>query len=278
MIFHVYNDGRLYPDAAEGKSVTAESITSVIAPLGSMARKTYKATIFEALHELIQNLELPPGERLVEADLATRFGVSKTPVREALLLLEQERLVTTVPHVGATVTWLSLPDYEQKLFILDALEQPTLQLIHERITHEELESCRQIVVRMTQAFEQSNQTAYVGHVIQMHSELFAAARYPQLTELVNSTEQSWRRYAKAFVHHYPDNWQRELETVHKRFKCLYEGDIAAAAAAVQQGHAALLRFARERVAELDPDVVRYLDPSSLGAHAGPTSEPGVAAC
>jgi DNA-binding GntR family transcriptional regulator len=256
--------------------VTAEYVPSVIAPLGSVARKTYKVTIFEALHELIQNLDLPPGERLVEADLATRFGISKTPVREALLLLERERLVTAVPHVGATVTWLSFPDYEQKLFILDALEQPTLQLIHERITRAELESCRQIVDRMSQAFAHNEEPAYLGHVIQMHSQLFAAARYPQLTELVNGMQQSLRRYTKAFVHHYTDNWKREFETAQKRFAHLYEGDVPSAAAAVQQGHKALLEFARERVAARDPDVIRYLDPSSLDAPAGLRSEPGVA--
>jgi DNA-binding GntR family transcriptional regulator len=257
--------------------MTTESLTSIIPPIGAVARKTYKTTIFESLHELIQNLELPPGERLVEADLATRFGVSKTPVREALLMLEKERLVTTVPHVGATVTWLSFPDYEQKLFILDALEQPTLQLIHERITRAELESCRQIVDRMGEAFEQRRESTYLGLVIQMHSQLFAAARYPQLTELVNSMQQSLRRYTKAFVRSYRDNWQRELETVQKRFAYLYAGDVPAAAAAVQQGHVALLDFARNRVAARDPNVIRYLDPSSLDDRAGPGSALGVAA-
>ncbi len=257
--------------------MTDEYVTSVIVPLSSLARKTYKLTIFEALHELIQNLQLPPGERLVEADLATRFGVSKTPVREALLLLEKERLVTTVPHVGATVTWLSVRDYEQKLFILDALEQPTLQLIHERITREELEFCRQIVDNMSQAFAQKDEAAYTNHVIRMHSQLFAAARYPQLTELVNGMQQSLRRYTKAFVRHYPHNWLRELETAQKRFGYLYEGNVPAAAAAVQQGHVALLEFARARAAAGDRHVIRYLDPSSLDGHGEEGSELGMAA-
>lgn len=248
--------------------MTVESVTSVIAPLGSLARKTYKVTIFEALYELIQHLELPPGERLVEADLATRFGVSKTPVREALLMLEKERLVTTVPHVGATVTWLSLPDYEQKLFILDALEQPTLQLIHERITPEELEFCRWLIDHITEAFEQGDEPAYVDYVLRMHSQLFAAARYPQLTELVNGMQQSLRRYTKAFVHRYPENWRTELETARQRFAHLYEGDVPAAAAAVQRGHAAILNFARERVAAEDPGVMQYLDPVSLTGETG----------
>jgi DNA-binding GntR family transcriptional regulator len=111
----------------------------------------------------------------------------------------------------------------------------------------------------------------------MHSQLFAAARYPQLTELVNSMQQSLRRYTKAFVRPYRDNWQRELELAQKRFAYLYAGDVPAAAAAVQQGHVSLLEFARERVAARDPDVIRYLDPSSLDGHVEPGSALRVAA-
>ena len=50
--------------------------------------KTYKGAIYDALVEMIAELELPPGSRLVEADLVSRFNVSKTPIREAFLQLE----------------------------------------------------------------------------------------------------------------------------------------------------------------------------------------------
>jgi len=76
---------------------------AAIEPLGPASRKTYKLEIYEGLHELIQTLGLPPGERLVEHELSVRFGVSKTPVREALLLLERERLPRPVPPPRRTV-------------------------------------------------------------------------------------------------------------------------------------------------------------------------------
>jgi len=88
-----------------------------VTPLDTALKRTYTSTLIDVLYELIQNLELTPGTRLTEAALAKRFGVSKTPVREALMLLEREGLVTIVPHAGATVTWLTLEDYEQQLFI-----------------------------------------------------------------------------------------------------------------------------------------------------------------
>ena len=57
-------------------------------------RPTIKDEIYAALRERIVFGEIGPGDRLVETDLAARFGVSKTPVREALLTLQGEGLVT----------------------------------------------------------------------------------------------------------------------------------------------------------------------------------------
>jgi DNA-binding GntR family transcriptional regulator len=252
---------------------TADRATSVIAPLGKSIKRTYKMAVFESLYELIQTLMLPPGERLVEADLAARFGVSKTPVREALLLLEQEGLVTTVPHVGATVTWLSLEDYEQRLFILDALEQSALPLVVERITPDEIEACDHLVGSIVDAYMARDESRYSQLVIQLHASLFAAARYPLLTQLINSMQQSLRRYTIVFVHHFEENWKQELAVVTQRFEHVRRGDALAAAAAVQQGRARMVDFARERVQMQDPWVWRYMMPLAESfSHARNTVE------
>ena len=76
---------------------------------------------------MIAELELPPGTRLVEADLVSRFNVSKTPIREALQQLEGNGLIELEPYVGARVSWLSVDDWEELEFIFDALEQPALR-------------------------------------------------------------------------------------------------------------------------------------------------------
>ena len=92
--------------------------------------RTYREAVYETLRGWIGELELPPGSRLVEADLAMQFEVSKTPVREALLLLEADGLVKLEPYQGATVTWLSLDEYEELLYMQDALELPALARDH----------------------------------------------------------------------------------------------------------------------------------------------------
>ena len=99
---------------------------------------TYKVAVYNTLREEIKTLELQPGERLVEELLSARFGISKTPIREALLLLESDRLIELIPHVGGAVTWMSLAEYEQELFLLDALELPALELVAERASEEDM--------------------------------------------------------------------------------------------------------------------------------------------
>src|SRR5580704_2312783 len=75
---------------------------------------TYKRAAYEALRDMIVELEIPPGARLVESDLAARLRVSKTPIREAIALLESDGLVDVAPYRGATVRWLSTLEIEEQ--------------------------------------------------------------------------------------------------------------------------------------------------------------------
>ena len=103
-----------------------------------MNLRTHKRATYETLRDMIVSFELPPGERLVEKDLAARLGVSKTPVREALALLEADGLVEATPYRGAIVRWLSRNEIVEQGFLVDALEMPAYEIVVERITDAEL--------------------------------------------------------------------------------------------------------------------------------------------
>src|SRR3954451_2412020 len=64
--------------------------------------------------DIIEN-RWQPGERLPEPDLCAEFGVSRTPMRDVLKILEAEGLVQLLPHVGAVITRLDAPDLADKL-------------------------------------------------------------------------------------------------------------------------------------------------------------------
>jgi GntR family transcriptional regulator, rspAB operon transcriptional repressor len=86
--------------------------------------------VFETLRELILNLELPPGTVLPRAELAQRYGVSQTPVRDALTKLGEEGLVAILPQHATVVSRIDISAAAQAHFLRRSLE---LELVHELV-------------------------------------------------------------------------------------------------------------------------------------------------
>src|SRR5262245_42693270 len=78
--------------------------------------------VFERLRNAIVALELPPGAPLSRAELAGQFGVSSTPVRDALMRLEEEGLVDVFPQHATVVSRIDIGRAEQAHFLRQALE------------------------------------------------------------------------------------------------------------------------------------------------------------
>ena len=79
--------------------------------------------VFNTLRQAILRGELKPGERLMEIQLANKLGVSRTPIREAIRMLEQEGLAVTIPRKGAEVAKMTEKDMEDVLQIREALDE-----------------------------------------------------------------------------------------------------------------------------------------------------------
>ncbi len=88
--------------------------------------------VYLALREAIVSAELEPGRRLSENELADLLGVSRTPVREALARLRDERLVAIVPQLGTYVTLISQQGVADAAFVREALECSAIKLATER--------------------------------------------------------------------------------------------------------------------------------------------------
>lgn len=79
--------------------------------------------VFNTLRQAILRGELKPGERLMEIALANRLGVSRTPVREAIRMLELEGLVNMIPRKGAQVAQITEQDLNDVLEVRLGLEE-----------------------------------------------------------------------------------------------------------------------------------------------------------
>jgi DNA-binding GntR family transcriptional regulator len=183
-----------------------------------------KNLIYNALRERIVFGELHPGERLVEADLAARFQVSKTPVREALLTLEAEGLVSMRAHRGATVSELSPEQYRDLLFARDALEFGAAREIVAAMTPTRLADAEAHVAEMEAAFDAEDFRRYRRAQRDLHETFLGAPGYPTLVKIALNLQDRMDRYAWAQVVGHRDRWQASLDTQRRRLELVRAGD------------------------------------------------------
>ena len=96
--------------------------------------KTY--VLYQQVRERIVCGEIKPGAILTEAELANEYGVSKTPVREALVLLGHEGFVESMPRIGHVVASFTVQDVLETFHLRSILEAEAAGLAAERITEE----------------------------------------------------------------------------------------------------------------------------------------------
>ena len=92
---------------------------------------------FQKLRQAILRGELTPGQRLMEIQLAEQLGVSRTPVREAIRMLEQDGLAVMIPRRGAVVAKISGKNLRDVLEVRLALEELAVQLSCVRMEEED---------------------------------------------------------------------------------------------------------------------------------------------
>lgn len=131
---------------------------------GSTARAVNRAPIHEQIlvhlrNDIVRN-RWKPGERLPEPELCEEFGVSRTPMRDALKLLEAEGLIELRPHVGAVVTQPGPPDLEEKMQVLSALEQTAAELVAALRPAKVIAELRRLHKAMEAAAREEDMTLY----------------------------------------------------------------------------------------------------------------------
>lgn len=107
--------------------------------------KTLSDRAFARLTQAIVTGELEQGQKLSEADLATRFGISRGPLREAIRNLEGRRLVKRVPHAGARVIRLSKHNMADLYRVRESLEGMAARMAAEHMTQDEISQLRDLL-------------------------------------------------------------------------------------------------------------------------------------
>lgn len=156
--------------------------TPSVGTIQLLKKHSLTTLVQDELERLILRGELAPGDKLNEAQLATRLGVSRGPVREAFRALEQAGLLRTEKNHGVSVKSLSFKEAEEIYQVRAMLDEHIGRLLANSISAEQLGALRQIVESMKRAQNSQDGQTY-GHLnLQFHDTMAAAVGNEKLLE------------------------------------------------------------------------------------------------
>ncbi|MBK1659531.1 GntR family transcriptional regulator [Paracraurococcus ruber] len=214
---------------------------AALAPLGP--RRSAAGIAYDALRQAVIGLALPPGTILSRADLAARLGVSQTPVREALIRLQEEGLIEVVPHASTRVARIDLASAREASFLRLSIELEAVRRLAADPAPALAAALRAEIARMRELHAQGQQEAVAAADEEFHARLLTAAGVPGLVDLIRSRSGHLDRLRRL---HLPA--PGKAERILAEHAAVAEAIIARDPAAAEQ---ALRRHLSHTLAELD---------------------------
>ena len=191
--------------------------------LNTNAYLPLRDVVFHTLREAILKGEIKPGERLMELQLASKLGVSRTPIREAIPMLELEGLAVTTPRKGAEVAKMTEKDMEDVLQIRKALDELAVGLACDNIVESQLEK---LFVALKN-FEESTRSGDVKQIaqadVEFHDVIYQAADNPKLMNMLNNLREQIYRYRVEYLKN-KSSYPRLIEEHKEIYEGLKRGD------------------------------------------------------
>ena len=179
--------------------------------------------VFNTLREAILRGDLVPGERLMELQLASKLGVSRTPIREAIRMLEQEGLAITIPRKGAIVAGMTEKDMQDVLEIREALEELSVQVACDKITDEEIAELQKNMKNFEHSLKSGDLKKMAQADVEFHDVIYRATDNPKLISMLNNLREQMYRYRVEYLKN-PQNHEQLLKEHEAIYKGIVEKD------------------------------------------------------
>ena len=145
---------------------------------------TAAARIYTDLRTELVSLERRPGEPILETEIAASYGVSRTPVREAILRLADEGLVEIFPQSGILVSRIPLAALPEAIIIRRSLEDTTTRMAAARASSSQILSLQSILERQREAEAAADREAFHQADDAFHATIADIAGYPGIWKLI----------------------------------------------------------------------------------------------
>lgn len=223
----------------------------------------FSASVYADLREQLISLKRLPGEVITEAAIAESYGVSRTPVREAILRLAGEGLVEIFPQSGIFVSRIPLSALPEAIIIRKALEETTARLAAKQATASQLLALQSILQRQREACAADDHDAFHEADELFHSTIADVAGHPGIWSLILHVKVHVDRYRRLTL----PQAGRIAGAIgeHERIYAALEARNATAAVAATGAHLDRLLSDIQATRDLNPDFFDGVEPSTTNA-------------
>jgi DNA-binding GntR family transcriptional regulator len=155
---------------------------------------TWARRVYLSLRQRIVEMDMLPGERIVERDIAEELGISRTPVHEAVLRLADEGLVEVIPRSGTFVARIPLDALEEAMLVRGALEVAIIEKAAARSTPEGVARLRAILGQQAAAVAANDLGAFHRSDEMFHAALAELSGYPGVWPIILQAKTQVDRY------------------------------------------------------------------------------------
>lgn len=183
--------------------------------------------VFNTLREAILNGEIEPGERLMEIKLAETLGVSRTPIREAIRMLQIEGLVNMTPRKGTVVADISKEDLKNVLEVRRVLEELAVTLACQNMTDNDVEELKQNLNEFENAIEKEIPSDIAKIDVAFHDIIYKATKNDRLIQILYNLREQMFRYRLEYIKDF-DTRQTVIKDHEKLIHAIENKDIESA--------------------------------------------------
>src|ERR1700730_4463945 len=175
-------------------------LSSPLATIPKLAAPLRRQVLAELRHSIIAG-RLHPGERLIERELISMMGVSRTVIREALRQLESEGLITIIPKKGPVVRTLTLEEARDLYAIRAVLEGLAARLFVQQAAEAQIEGLEQALTVVEKAYDSGDAEKMLEAKNTFYDALFQGAKSATLSTMLGMLHgRIWRWRAMGLTH------------------------------------------------------------------------------
>jgi DNA-binding GntR family transcriptional regulator len=146
---------------------------------------------YQILKREILSLNLPLGSKINEIELSERLGLSRTPIREALSILETEKLITKIPQVGYFVQQISFRDIKEMFEAREILEVNCTRLALQRGTEEDWQDLEKLITESVNLLKGGDRFQFVSVGVKFHTEIGRITKNELLYQMLKNLHEKF---------------------------------------------------------------------------------------